>query len=214
MTCNLWVPQTINAFVISTEVSKSLLETEKQLRSLQFNVSRILRKRDLQNGSRGCLESHKYVASVLLEKHLQIAFVAEFDCDLVHWDVQLWNSLSQIISLDPEWDLISLGSTFKNGIEVLPGIFKTQHLSETHAYLLSAKGASKISKFEYTTRAYDQEITFQKLNSYVVRPSFFFQRHWQPSTAVNSPFDLHYFLNTIGLSNVSKQLRTLFEYRR
>lgn len=214
--CPEWKPQNFNAYVITVQESPSLFETEKQLSLLKFQVNRVMRSRDMQNGSRGCLESHKYVAQKILESKETIAFIAEDDCDVVSWNNEQFAALANIQLLDPKWDIISLGSTFRNGHEVLNGIYRTNVLSEMHAYLLSASGAEKISKLVYTTRAYDEEISVQNMHCYVCRPSMFFQRHWNVTTAHNTnllQIDVHHALSKVGLEELSKFIRKLFDFR-
>lgn len=191
---------------------KSLQMTINELRTLGVDPIVVHRERDPECGRRGCYQSHQYLAQLLLNSNDQYICIFEEDAELMNHQIakDALEKFQTIQRIDPEWDWISLGSLFEApAAKYNSGIYKSKNLIETHAYILSRKGAQKIISWPYVQRPFDAELNYHDMNVYILRPSVFLQRHIYPNKG--GGIDMKYMLTRVGLGNFVKQVRLMQE---
>jgi hypothetical protein len=170
----------IKTYCITLENSKRIEEVKREFEKQKLDVTIIVRKRDFENGIRGCFESHLYAINLGITNNADVIVIFEDD---VEFDTRkkFDNVKSAIeyclpsLSLN-EFEVIGLGgfamrpfqySTQKN-------IFKTK-FTMSHAYIISKDAAFKMSKWKYDYTHYDQ-CMMKRLNQGLMFPSIAFQK--------------------------------------
>ena len=196
------------SYVISIPGSKSRQKSLDTLERLGNKPIVLINERD-KNGSRGCFTSHQKAYRLFLDTNDPYCLIFEDDIELIN-EYDVWPQVQEIMQTT-DWDIISLGSHFIENTKVLPNIHKISLFAETHAMLVSRKGAQKIIEWEYRNRPFDLEFHEHNMHSYGIRPTMFMQQMAAPSTGSWHP-DVKYFMSSIGFKKLFHYERYLLEH--
>ncbi len=144
-----------NVFCISAkerEDRRQLLT--KEFESLANNIEFVLIERDLENGERGCFNSHVLCAKLALERGYKRVLILEDDATLLPLSQTHARRINLFLKLrNPE--LFYLGGILGRMWTIpFPNVVRCR-LTGTQAYILSKKGCERLSRMRYQGRAID-----------------------------------------------------------
>jgi len=165
------------------------------------------------------LVNHMYIVRYAYEKGYPYALIFEDDIEFKEFDKMVdikkifYSSLDEMTQID-NLDKLNFAESFVPTIRVSKHIYKTDHTSNVHMYILSRKGMKKIIDSYYPKKFTDDHLSLSKfgtlnqfdfryeiyLNSYISSPPISYQRQ-NPGILKELGFtDSHHKLSTLFFS--------------
>lgn len=141
-----------------------------------------MRGNRLTAGERGCMMSHLGVWTRALQDGHSSVMILEDDVDTYVGGPELQTMLNKIYHILPDFDIVYLGACMdacEKMEHLYENVYRTHRPICTHAYILSAKGITKMLQRLPFSRPIDQEVAHAikagDLVAYRFFPSLFYQ---------------------------------------
>lgn len=141
-----------------------------EINKLNLNTEFLLVDRDVENGERGCFNSHVTACKNALEENCQNILIFEDDIKIRPFKSKQINAINHFIKNHQDFDLLFLGFIVKDMWYCGEGSSIVRAIGcGSHGYILSRQGMEKIARYQYTGVAIDELIKLD-LKCYSVFP--------------------------------------------